>query len=159
MVEVILLLAVFLARQINQVLRQVDVFIIVPVRREVVTVFAERFDPFDSSRRDAFHQERIAVFFEPFMHAQDAFSETAVFAGERRDPELFLAAARADVEDIVFFSPLDFIGLLPGKERHKGSISLFISFLMKIVIYNGFIFQTDFSKFNNSNLPLTRITI
>ena len=50
MVEVILLLAVFLARQINQVLRQVDVFIIVPVRREVVTVFAERFDPFDSSR-------------------------------------------------------------------------------------------------------------
>ena len=42
----------------------------------------------------------------------------------------------------------------PGKQENP-----FISFLMKIVIYNGFIFQTDFSKFNNSNLPLTRITI
>lgn len=33
------------------------------------------------------------MFIEPFVHAQDAFDETAVFAGEGRDPELFLAAA------------------------------------------------------------------
>ena len=80
------------------------------------------------------------MFIEPFVHAQDAFDETAVFAGEGRDPELFLAAALADIEDNVFFGPLDFIGLLPGKERHEGSVGLFISFLMKIVIYKWFIF-------------------
>ena len=92
-IEIVFLLAVFLARHVDQALGQIDIFIIVPVRREVITVFTEGLDTFDSFWCNAFHQERIAMFIEPFVHAQDAFDETAVFAGEGRDPELFLAAA------------------------------------------------------------------
>lgn len=33
------------------------------------------------------------MFIEPFVHTQDAFDETAIFAGKWRNPELFLAAA------------------------------------------------------------------
>ena len=91
--RLVFLLAVFLARQVDQALGQIDVFIIVPVRREVITVFTEGLDTFDSFWCNAFHQERIAMFIEPFVHAQDTFDETAIFAGEGRDPELFLAAA------------------------------------------------------------------
>ncbi|KXA69815.1 hypothetical protein HMPREF3201_00670 [Megasphaera sp. MJR8396C] len=74
------------------------------------------------------------------MHAQDAFYKAAVFTGKRRDPELFIAASGTYIENVVFFGPLDFIRLLPGKQGHKGRISLFIPLFIKIGIDERFIF-------------------
>ena len=158
-VEVILFLPVFFAGQVDEVLRQVDVFVIVPVRREVIAIRTKSADAFRRLRRDALHEEGVAVLVEPFVHAQDALRKAAVMTGKGRQPELLLAAAGAYVQYVVFLCPLDFIRVLPSKQVHKGRVGLLVSLLMKIVINNLLVFQSEFSERNNSNSPYLSLIV
>lgn len=92
--------------------------------------------------------------FKPFMHPFNSLCEIIVFFRKRRQPELLLSTARAYIQNIIFFSPLNFIRFLPGEERHKRRIGLFIALLFEIIVNNWLIFQTEFSKLYNNNLPL-----
>ena len=132
MIQVVLFLPEFFPRQVNQILCQINVFIVITVRHNRVAVRTQHVQLVDYRLCNPLHQKRVIMCRKPFFHSFQASNEFTVFARKRGQPELLIAASRTNIQDLIFFSPLDVVRVLPSQQCHKGSIGLFVPLFMKV---------------------------